>query len=72
VATAVTQPVVKVLSAAEALTLCNQQLGAIPDPLGLLKGAKQACADKVTGKTQSAALAAIPNTLSGVLSWLGL
>jgi len=65
-------PVVDVLSQAEALTLCNQQLGAIPDPLGLLNGAKQACADKVAGKTESAALAAIPNTLNGILAWLGL
>ena len=69
--TAVAQPVEHVLSAAEALTLCNQQIGAIPDPLGLLKGTQQACADKVTGKTKSAALAAIPNTIQGVLTWLG-
>ncbi|SFC21516.1 Membrane-bound lytic murein transglycosylase B [Nocardioides terrae] len=71
-ASALPQPVVDVLSQAEALTLCNQQLGAIPDPLGLLNGVKQACADKVAGKTQSAALAAIPNTLNGVLAWLRL
>jgi hypothetical protein len=72
VASAVTQPVVDVLDAGEALVLCSQQIAAIPDPLGLLKGAKQACADKVTGKTKSAALATIPNTLNGVLAWLGL
>jgi membrane-bound lytic murein transglycosylase B len=71
-ATAVTQPVEDVLSAAEALTLCSEQIDAIPDPLGLLDGAKQACADKVTGKTKSAALALIPNTLNGMVAWLGL
>jgi hypothetical protein len=72
VPTAVAQPVQEVLDAVDALALCNDQLGAIPDPLHLLDGAKQACADKVEGKTKSAALALIPNTLAAVLSWLGL
>jgi hypothetical protein len=70
--TAVTEPVADVLSAAEALTLCSEQIDAIPDPLGLLDGAQQACADKVKGKTRSAALALIPNTLNGMVAWLGL
>ncbi|GAB7005888.1 hypothetical protein JCM18899A_33610 [Nocardioides sp. AN3] len=70
-ASSATQPVVHVLDAAEALALCNQQLAPI-DPLGVLKGARQACADKVKGKTKAAALAMIPNTLAGVRAWLGL
>ncbi|MDH2414260.1 lytic transglycosylase domain-containing protein [Nocardioides sp. CER19] len=74
--TAATQPVVAVLDAAEALTLCNQQIGALPDPLGLLAPVKnaavQSCAQKVKGQTRSAALAMIPNTVSGLLHWLGL
>jgi membrane-bound lytic murein transglycosylase B len=72
VPTAIAQPVQEVLDAVDALALCNDQLGAIPDPLHLLDGAKKSCADKVEGKTKSAALALIPNTLAAVLSWLGL
>jgi hypothetical protein len=69
----VTQPVVDTLSLAAATTLCSSQLGSISDPLNLLKStATTLCAQKVEGKTEDQALAIIPNTLSGVLAWLGL
>ena len=68
----VTEAPAKVLSAAEALVLCNNELGAIADPLNKLAGAGPLCANKVQGKTESEARSAIPNTLLGVIAWLGL
>ncbi len=69
----VTDPILEpVLSITDALDLCGAEFGKIPDPLGLLNGAKRACADEVVGKPLSQATALIPNTLRGLLSWLGL
>ena len=45
------------------------ELGTIADPLTRLDGLASACANKVQGKTQSQALAPIPNTLAGMLAW---
>jgi hypothetical protein len=71
--TAVTTPVTDVLNTlTAALGFCNDQLAKIPDPLGLLKSAKAKCAAKVQGMTPSDASALIPNTLTGILKWLGL
>jgi len=71
--TTVTTPVVTVLNTlTAALGFCNDQLAKIPDPLGLLKNAKAKCAAKVQGMTPSDASALIPNTLTGILKWLGL
>ena len=61
-----------VLSHAEALVVCREELGAITDPLNQLVGGDEICADKVEGKTESDARAVIPNTLAGALAWLGL
>lgn len=73
VVTGVTQPVVDTLSTlTEALSFCNAQFAAIPDPLGLLAPLKGQCAAEVQGMTESDAAALIPNTLTTVLSWLGL
>jgi len=69
----VTQPVVDTLSTlTEALGFCNEQFAAIPDPLGLLAPLKTQCANEVKGMTESDAAALIPNTLTTILSWLGL
>lgn len=69
----VTQPVVATLnSLAESLSFCNSQFANISDPLGLLAPAKSMCASRVQGMTESDAAAVIPNTLNGILSWLGL
>lgn len=71
--TAVTQPVVDTISSlTAALGFCNSQFAKIPDPLGLLTPAKNKCAAKVNGLTTSDASALIPNTLTGILKWLGL
>jgi membrane-bound lytic murein transglycosylase B len=71
--TTVTQPVVNTLDTlTEALNFCNSQFASIPDPLHLLDGAKDKCAAKVQGMTEDDAAALIPNTLSAILSWLGL
>jgi membrane-bound lytic murein transglycosylase B len=72
--TVVTQPVVDTLSTvAEATTFCSGQLGGISDPLNLLNSTANAlCGQKVVGKTEDQAAALIPNTLAGVLAWLGL
>lgn len=65
------------LSAAEARALCGREL----DGLGLTKvpllgnvldRAVSRCTGKVEGMTLSSAVAAIPNTLTGVLRWVGL
>lgn len=71
--TPVTGPILEpVLSAVEALNVCSAEFAKIPDPLGLLAGAKKACADEITGKPLNQALSLIPNTLRGLLTWLGL
>jgi hypothetical protein len=67
---AVAQPVTQLLDAAEALTVCNKAFAAVSDPLGLLKGLNQTCADKITGKTEAQAEALIPDTLSALVHWL--
>ncbi|MCX6398258.1 MAG: lytic transglycosylase domain-containing protein [Propionibacteriales bacterium] len=69
----VTQPVADTLGTlAAALGFCNTQFASIPDPLGLLIPAKNACAAKVQGMAKDDAAALIPNTLTGILKWLGL
>lgn len=69
----VTKPVLDpVLSLSDALNVCSQEFAKIPDPLGLLKPAKAACADRIVGKPLSQAAGLIPNTLRGLLTWLGL
>lgn len=69
----VTAPVVDTLATlTAALGFCNTQFAKIPDPLGLLTPAKNKCATKVQGKTEADAAALIPNTLNGILKWLGL
>ncbi|MCZ4498587.1 MAG: Transglycosylase protein [Marmoricola sp.] len=69
----ITQPVIDTLnSLTAALGFCTSQLAVIPDPLHLLDGAKSKCATKVRGLTESDASALIPNTLKGILGWLGL
>lgn len=73
VVTGVTQPVVDTLATlTAALGFCNAQFANIPDPLGLLAPAKNKCAAKVQGMTKDDAAALIPNTLTGILKWLGL
>jgi membrane-bound lytic murein transglycosylase B len=75
-ATAATKPVVDTLSAgAEAVNFCSGQLsgllGGLP-PLISSTTVVNNCAAKVTGMTKDEAASAIPNTLAGVLAWLGL
>jgi hypothetical protein len=71
--TTVTQPVVNTLNTlTEALNFCTSQFASIPDPLHLLDNAKAKCAAKVEGMTETDAAALIPNTLTAILSWLGL
>lgn len=73
IVTGVTQPIVDTLvGLTAALGFCNTQFASIPDPLGLLTSAKSQCAAKVEGMTKSDASALIPNTLTGILKWLGL
>lgn len=73
VVTGATQPVVDLLEGlTAALGFCNSQFAKIPDPLNLLQGAKSKCAAKVEGMEKSDAAALIPNTLNGILKWLGL
>lgn len=69
----ITKPVLDpVLTLTDALNVCGQEFAKIPDPLGLLKPAKDACADRIVGKHLSQAAGLIPNTLRGLLTWLGL
>ncbi|RNL81192.1 lytic transglycosylase domain-containing protein [Nocardioides marmorisolisilvae] len=69
----ITQPLVSTLSTlTEALDFCNSQFATIPDPLHLLDAAKNKCATKVQGMTETDAAAVIPNTLTTILAWLGL
>lgn len=75
----VIEPVVTpVLSITDALDLCGREISGLPDPLGLgsllggLLNAKQLCADKIVGSTVAQATALIPNTLRGLLVWVGL
>ncbi len=68
-ATKATQPVVDTLSAgAESVSFCTGQLSGITSNSTVI----DKCAAKVAGMTKDQAAAAIPNTLDGVLSWLGL
>ncbi|HEX7738266.1 MAG TPA: lytic transglycosylase domain-containing protein [Marmoricola sp.] len=61
-----------VLSQAAATTVCNQQLQGIPLIGTVLKAAVPLCAAQVKGHTEATAIEIIPNTLKGVLKWLGL
>jgi hypothetical protein len=67
-------PIDAVLDQVQALATCNAQLSQIPllTTVISLASASKMCETKVEGKTESSALAIIPNTLSGLLSWLGL
>lgn len=65
-------PAVDTLSTyTEALNFCNAQFAAISDPLSQLDPLAGICANKVQGKTPDEAAALIPNTLTGILAWLG-
>ncbi|MGN6782605.1 MAG: lytic murein transglycosylase [Marmoricola sp.] len=65
-------PVVDTLSTlTEALSFCNAQFAAIPDPLHVLQPLAGQCATQVQGKTPDQAAALIPNTLQGIVAWLG-
>jgi membrane-bound lytic murein transglycosylase B len=67
------QPVVDTLTLAEAKTLCTNEFSSISDPLNLLNAtAAGLCGNKVTGMTTPEAKAAIPDSLSAILKWLGL
>ena len=64
-----TQPVVDTIgSIAEATSFCSSQLAGITSDGTVISK----CAERVNGQTKTDAAAMIPNTLSGVLSWLGL
>jgi membrane-bound lytic murein transglycosylase B len=63
------QPVIDTISAgSEAVSFCTSRLSGITSSSTVVN----ACADKITGMTPDQATAAIPNSLSAVLSWLGL
>ena len=63
------EPVVETLETlAEATTFCANQLAGITSDSTVVN----ACAQRVVGKTNEEAAALIPDTLAGVLSWLGL
>jgi len=67
------QPVVDTLTLTEAKTLCTNEFSSISDPLHLLNAtAVGLCGNKVTGMTTPEAKAAIPDSLSAILGWLGL
>jgi hypothetical protein len=69
-ATTPAQPVVDTIdSIAEATSFCSSQLAGIQ---GITGDVISKCAERVNGKAKTDAAAMIPNTLSGVLSWLGL
>jgi len=70
----VTKPVVDTLSAgAESVNFCAGQLsGMSMPPLVSKSTAINKCAAKVAGMTKDQAAAAIPNTVTALLSWLGL
>jgi hypothetical protein len=68
-ATTATKPVVDTIgSIAEATSFCSSQLAGITGDATVISK----CAERVNGQTKTDAAAMIPNTLSGVLSWLGL
>ncbi len=68
-ATTATKPVVDTIgSIAEATSFCSSQLAGITSDGTVISK----CAERVNGQTKDAAAAMIPNTLAGVLSWLGL
>ena len=63
------QPVVDTIdSIAEATSFCSAQLAGITSDGTVISK----CAERVNGKAKTDAAAMIPNTLSAVLSWLGL
>jgi len=68
-ATQAAQPVVDTLgSVAEATSFCASQLAGLTSDSTVISK----CAAQVQGKTKDQAAALIPDTLAGVLSWLGL
>jgi membrane-bound lytic murein transglycosylase B len=68
-ATKAVEPVVKTISAgAEAVSFCTTQLSGLTANSQVI----DACAARIAGLTAEQAAAAIPDTLSGVLDWLGL
>jgi hypothetical protein len=68
-ATTPAQPVVDTIdSIAEATSFCSAQLAGITSDGTVISK----CAERVNGKAKTDAAAMIPNTLSAVLSWLGL
>jgi membrane-bound lytic murein transglycosylase B len=69
----VTQPVEQTLNQlGEATTFCSSQLQAAGLTGSVLDTAVPKCAAKVGDMTKDQAAATIPNTLQGVLDWLGL
>jgi hypothetical protein len=69
----VTQPVVDTLSYAEAQALCSAQMSPLGTVLTPITSSMiNDCASKVQGETKDQALGEIPNTLTALLSWLGL
>ena len=63
------QPVVDTIdSIAEATSFCSAQLAGITSDGTVISK----CAERVNGKAKTEAAAMIPNSLSAVLSWLGL
>jgi len=69
----VTQPVVDTLSYADAQALCSAQMSPLGTVLTPITSSMiNDCASKVEGKTKADGLAAIPDTLPALLSWLGL
>ena len=67
------QTVIQTLSPSQATSFCSSQFSSISDPLNLLNSTAAAlCGQKVQGMTETDAAAAIPNTLTAILSWLGL
>jgi hypothetical protein len=68
----VTKPVLDTLNTvAEATQFCDSQLTGLVNTL-LKPLAIQLCASRVDGMTEGEAGALIPNTLGGILAWLGL
>ncbi|HET8560160.1 MAG TPA: lytic transglycosylase domain-containing protein [Marmoricola sp.] len=68
-----TQPVVDTLTYAEAQTVCSDQLARLGTALTPITSTMvNDCASKVQGETKDQAIADIPDTLPGVLAWLGL
>jgi membrane-bound lytic murein transglycosylase B len=71
--TAVPSAVAKTLSYAEAQVLCSNQLKPLATALTpVTQSMINSCASKVQGMTADNATATIPNSITAVLSWLGL